>query len=107
MSYGPDLAVEFNATNPLKTVGIPYGTIEQVEEIANRHQVRFIVVSDTSRNHWPIARLFDPGVSAPANWILLTELDYREELWPGGTRVGERLRLYERRPSGELRDSAS
>ena len=96
MSYGPALAVEFNRTNPLRTVEVPYGTMEQVEEIANRGNVRFVVLSDTKRPHWPVARLFEEGVVAPTNWVLLDELDYREELWPGGTRVGERLRIYER-----------
>ena len=96
MAHGPAFAVEFNSTNPLKTVEIPYGSIEQVEEIAARKNVRFIVVSDTVRSHWPIARLFDKDIEAPSNWTLLKEFDYREELWPGGVKVGERQRIYER-----------
>ncbi len=98
MTYGPALAVEFNQTNPLKTVGMRYGTIEQLDDIARQRNVRFIIVSDTIRSHWPVARLFDADVSPPSNWVLLEELDFRQELWPGGTLTGERRRIYERQP---------
>lgn len=95
MSYGPHLAIEFNAGNPLKTVEIPYGTLAQVEERAHEHQVRFIVISDTFRSHWPIARLFDAGVSAPENWILCEELVFPADEMSGCS--GEKCRIYERR----------
>jgi|BioPla2DNA2_1021312.scaffolds.fasta_scaffold12256_6 hypothetical protein len=99
MSYGPTLAVEFNQTNPLKTVEVPYGTIEQVSEIADQNHVRFIVVSDAFRTHWPIARLFDEGVPSPANWALREELVFPEEEWTGSRgHPAERCRIYERLP---------
>lgn len=97
MSYGPALAVEFNKTNPLKAVEVPYGTIEQVSEIADQNHVRFIVVSDVFRSHWPIARLFDEGVPSPANWTLREELVFPEEEWSGSRgHPAERCRIYER-----------
>lgn len=99
MNYGPHLAVEFNQTNPLKWVEVPFGTIAQVEEVAQRHQVRFVVVSDAFRAHWPVARLFDKGVSAPENWILREELAFPADETTG--RVAEKCRIYERRsPAG-------
>jgi len=99
MNYGPHLAVEFNQTNPLKWVEVPFGTIAQVEEVAQRHQVRFVVVSDAFRAHWPVARLFDEGVSAPENWVLREELAFPADETTG--RVAEKCRIYERRsPAG-------
>ncbi|NLB65651.1 MAG: hypothetical protein GX803_04180 [Lentisphaerae bacterium] len=98
MHYGPQLAVEFNKTNPLKTVEVPYGTIEQVSEVADKFNVRFIVISDSFRSHWPVARLFDEGISAPENWVLLEELIFPKEEWTGWSgHPGERCRIYERR----------
>lgn len=97
MAHGPSTAIEFNRTNPLKTVDVPYGTLEQIEKIALRKQVRYIVVSDAFRPHWPVARLFDDGVSAPENWILREELFFPEEEWTGWRgHPGERCRIYER-----------
>lgn len=97
MGYGPHLAVEFNKTNPLKTVRVPYGTIEQVAELAERNNVRFIVISDSFRSHWPVAKLFEEGMSAPENWILLEELVFPEEEWTGWRgHPGEKCRIYER-----------
>ena len=97
MHYGPHLAIEFNKSNPLKTVEVPYGTIDEVEEIANNKQVRFIVISDTFRSHWPIAQLFVDGVTAPTNWILREELVFPEDKRSEGrAHPGERCRIYER-----------
>jgi len=92
MSYGPHLAVEFNQSNPLKTVEIPYGTLAEVEGIARHEKVRFIIISDVFRPHWPIARLFDKGVFAPENWILREELVFPEKK----AGQAERCRIYER-----------
>ena len=102
MHYGPHLAVEFNKSNPLMTVEVPYGSIEQVEEIAKRNRVRFIVVSDTFRSHWPIARSFADGGLVPTNWTLREELAFPGEEWTGWSgHPGERCRIYERRgPAG-------
>lgn len=97
MHYGPHLAIEFNKTNPTMTVEVPYGSIEQVEEIAQSKQVRFVVVSDAFRSHWPIAQLFVEGVHAPTNWLLREELVFPEEEWTGWRgHPGERCRIYER-----------
>ena len=94
MTYGPTLAVEFNKTNPLKTVEVPFGSIEKVEKLADQQDVRFIVISDVFRSHWPIADLFDDRSMAPANWKLLQEITFPEEELSGHPR--ERCRIYER-----------
>lgn len=97
MTYGPHMAVEFNRTNPLRTVEVPYGTLGQVEDIAHRKQVRFVVISDKFRSHWPVASLFEEGAVAPTNWILREELIFPEEEWTGWQgHPGERCRIYER-----------
>lgn len=102
MSYGPTLAVEFNRTNPLKTVEVPYGSIEQVGEVADRFGVRFIVLSDAFRPHWPIVRLYADETVPPQNWILRKELVFPEVEWDGRWgHPGERCRIYERvEPAG-------
>ena len=97
MSFGPTLAVEFNRTNPLKTVEVPYGSIEQVGQVADQFDVRFIVLSDAFRPHWPISGLYADGAMPPRNWILRKELVFPEAEWDGRWgHPGERCRIYER-----------
>jgi hypothetical protein len=44
-----------------------------------------------------VAKLFEEGMSAPENWILLEELVFPEEEWTGWRgHPGEKCRIYER-----------
>ena len=96
MNYGPHLAIEFNKTNPLNTVEVPYGNIEQVEDVAKGRRVRWIIISDQIYPHWPITRLFSVGAAAPTNWCLRQELSFPACEALG--RPAEKCRIYERIP---------
>jgi hypothetical protein len=77
MSYMPQLAVEYYTNNPLKWVGMPYGKVKEVFKYADVHDVKFIVVSDSFRRHWPISSLVtDPESPLPEGWILVDTLNF-------------------------------
>lgn len=98
MTYGPHLAVEFYTNNPLKTVEMPFGTIEDVEIVAAKRDVRYIVVSDVFRGHWPIAKVFDPSTVLPSNWHIVDTVAFEED--PEGFRYPqEKVCIIERRSS--------
>lgn len=98
MTYGPHFAVEFYTNNPLQTVEMPYGTVADVEEIAAKKDVRYILVSDVFRSHWPIAEVFSPSAELPQNWQILDTLSFDED--PEGYRYPpERVRIIERHSS--------
>lgn len=93
MHYGPQLSIETHHENPLRTVEVPYGSIEDVGRIAEEKGVRFAAISDTWRGHWPIARIFDPTVDAPDDWVLRKELVFDADEKRGAP--AERIRIYE------------
>ena len=93
MHYGPQLSIETHRENPLRTVEVPYGSIEDVGRIAKEKGVRFAAISDTWRGHWPIARIFDVGEAAPADWMLRKELVFEADEERGVP--AERIRIYE------------
>lgn len=93
MDYGPQLSIETHRENPLLTVEVPYGSIEDVGRIAREKGVRFATISDTWRGHWPIAKVFEAGVEPPEGWVLRKELSFEKDETRGVS--AERIRIYE------------
>lgn len=93
MHYGPQLSIETHRENPLRTVEVPFGSIDDVKRMTKEIGVRFVAISDTWRGHWPIARIFEVGVDAPADWMLRKDLVFEADEERGAP--AERIRIYE------------
>ena len=93
MEYGPQLAIETHREDPLLTVEVPYGSVEDVGRTTREKGVRFVAVSDHWRGHWPVARVAAGVVEPPIDWTLRKELAF-----PGDEETGtpaEHIRVYE------------
>lgn len=97
MTYGPHVAVEFYEHNPRLTVEMPYGTLEEVEAIAQKHGVQYIIVSDTFRSHWPISQVFEASSELPENWKIVETLRFDGD--PAGYRYPSEQIMILRRTS--------
>ena len=93
MEYGPHLSIETHRDNPLLTVEVPYGSVEDAGRLGREKGVRFAAISGNWRGHWPIARLAAGTADPPDGWILRKELDFSEDEETG--RPEERIRIYE------------
>jgi hypothetical protein len=93
MAQGPHMALAFYRERPMRTVELPYGTIDDVAQAAANQSATIIVVSDQARPHWPITGLFR-GEPAPAEWRLLDELRFPGDEDRG--RPEEKYRIYRR-----------
>ena len=95
MAYGPDIAISYHTTYPLRFFDIPYGTIEEIGTFADENKVSLIAISDSRFSHYPLHDLFT-GAAPPPNWELINTLAFEKN-----TRFGlekENYLLYKRQP---------
>ncbi len=93
MEYGPHLSIETHLDNPLLTVEVPYGSVEEVGRLAREKNVRFAAISSNWRGHWPIARVAGGTSDPPFRWMLRKELDFPEDEETGTP--SEHIHIYE------------
>ncbi len=93
MHYGPQLSIETHRGNPLLTVEVPFGSIDEVEKVAAEKGVRFAAISDTWRGHWPIAAVAGGGAPPPIGWSLRNTLVFDPDEETGAPE--ERIAIYE------------
>lgn len=76
MSAGPVSAITFYDHYPLRWVPFTYGSIEEMDQSAEKRGVSMIMLSsDDFTRSWPVNALFE-GEPPPVNWELLERLEY-------------------------------
>ena len=105
MHYGPQLAIETHRENPLLTVEVPYGSVDEVGRVAREKGVRFAAVSDSWRGHWPIATILTPEVARPEGWTLCGQLVFDADEKTG--KPAEHIGIFEIVPNDSKRGTRS
>lgn len=82
MVHDGTLPAEFYDFNPLLSVGMPYGDLDVVEEVAAKRKASIIVVSDSYYAHWPVAGVFCSSVVLPHNWKVIAVEQFDGENHP-------------------------
>jgi len=73
MSNG-GVSVHFYTNNPLRSVALPYGSIDEVEAFAKDSNVDLIAISDQPFPHWPISGVFSNPTKLHPDWRILEDV---------------------------------
>lgn len=80
-SGGAQFSLELGLSNPLVAMKLRYAPLEELDSYASDHMVRFILVSEQYRPHWPIHEVFSRAVVLPAGWEVVEDIEIPSKSW--------------------------